>query len=193
MTDTSSGQPASATATHSTGVLSVDLLTTAVRDSLCGPANLGKSVVVWTDAGSEILLAVGKVQVRTDKSEVVVAVETQSVEFGVAPLIVRFVFGDPGGPASLVAASDAEALGHPQVAARWGTLFRDVVWAAIARLVDVQASSKGRQPGAIAVTEEGLHLTLQPAQSVADLAVEHVQSLIANGSRLAGQIGTGRR
>jgi len=173
-------------------VLVTDALTTAVRSALCGPANPGAGTVIWTDRGSQILLHVDKLQVRTATPTVIVAVDTESVEYGIAPLIVRFVLGDPKGPAPLVASTDATALGHPQVAARWGTLFRDVVWAAIARLVDTQATSKGMRPGSIEVTDDGLTLTPQPEFDLADLAATHVRSLVADGVRLPGPVGGGR-
>lgn len=172
--------------------LPVEALTTAVRSAVCGPANVGSGTVIWSDRGSQILLHVDTLKVRTAKATVVVAVDTESAEFGVAPLIVRFVFGDGSGPASLVASSDPTALGHPQVAARWGNLFRDVVWAAIARLVDAQASRTGRRPGSITVGQDGLRLAAQPAFSLADLAAEHVRTLVADGVRIAGPPGGAR-
>lgn len=167
------------------GSLPVETLAAAVRAAVTGPSAVDSPAVVWSDRGSQILLHVGKLQVRTAPSLVVVAVDTESVEFGVAPLIVRFVFGDGRGPASLVASTDADALGHPQVAARWGRLFCDVVWAAIARLVDAQASATGKHPGSIAVGEGGFRLRPQEPVDLPGLAAEHVRTLVAEGVRLA--------
>ncbi len=106
-----------------------------------------------------------------------VAVDTESAEFGVAPLIVRFAFGSDGGPTSLIAATDASALGHPQVAARWGDLFRDVIWAAIARLVAARLRRRcpRRAHGAARRARD------QPCSrpfSAVDLAVAHVRDLV---------------
>ena len=173
--------------------LATDVLGTALRAALVGPSNVGAPAVVWSDRGSQLLLHVDKLQVRTATSTLIVAVDTESVEFGVVPLIVRFILGDPKGPAPLVASSDPTALGHPQVAARWGTLFRDVVWAALARLVDQQAKNRSMVPGSMEIGPQGLRLNPQPAFDVADLAVEHVRGLIADGARLPGPVGGGRR
>ena len=161
--------------------LPIDTLGAAFRDALCGPEHLGSPEVIWSDGGSQILLHVGKLQVRTAGTAVLVAVDTESAEFGVAPLIVRFVFGNDGGPASLVAATDLAAFGQPQVAARWGDLFRDVIWAAFARLIEVK--SGGQPPGGIRVGPDGLQLAVQQPFSVADLAGSHVRDLVDRGLR----------
>jgi hypothetical protein len=161
--------------------LPVDALAAAFRDAICGPKNLGSPEVIWSDGGSQIVLHVGKLQVRTVQTALVVAVDTESSEFGVAPLVVRFVFGKEGGPASLVAATDETALGHPQVAARWGPLFRDVVWAAFARQVELGAA--GKHPVGAVVGKSGLRLAVDQPISVVDLAHAHVRDLVARGVR----------
>src|SRR6185312_2434993 len=104
--------------------------TKAFQDAVCGPSHPGSATVIWSDGGAQILLHVGQLQAITQGSVLVVAVDTESAEFGVAPLVVRFVFGSEQDPGFLIAATDETALGHPQVAARWGELFRDVIWAA---------------------------------------------------------------
>lgn len=156
--------------------LSSELLATAFRAALCGPEHAGSPEVVWSDRGSQILLHVGKLQVRLGKATLVVAVDTESVEFGVAPLVVRFVFGADGGPSSLVAATDETALGHPDVAARWGDLFRDVIWAALARLVDLHSADGA--PGGLTLHPRGLAVAVQKPFSAVDLAVAHRRGLV---------------
>lgn len=163
-------------------ILAVEELAAAFRDAVCGPANLGRPEVIWSDGGSQILLHVGELQARTAGATLVVAVDTESAEFGVAPLIVRFVFGTDKGPASLVAATDDQALGHTQVAARWGDLFRDVIWAALTRLIDVRTADE--PPGAIQLSADGLRLAVQKPFSAVDLAGEHVKDLVDRGVRL---------
>jgi hypothetical protein len=159
--------------------LTIEAVTAAMRDALCGPANLGEPAVIWSDRGSQLILHVGKLQLRLQDSAVVVAVDTESAEFGVAPLIVRFVFGGAGDPASLVAATDETALGHPGVAARWGQLFRDVIWAAIVRLAASRADAVGLQPAAITVRPDHLHLVAEARAPIQELALAHVQARAA--------------
>lgn len=160
----------------------METLAEAFRASVCGPDHAGRPEVIWDDGGSQILLHVGKLQVHLMDATVVVAVDAESTEFGLAPLMVRFVFGQEDGPTSLVAATDARAFGDPRVAARWGDLFRDVIWAALARMVDV--SSAGRTPAGIAVQREGLVLRYEKPFSIRDLALTHVQDLTERGLRL---------
>lgn len=163
--------------------LKLGVVAGAFREALCGPRHHDSPEVVWSDGGAQILLHVGKLQVRTTENTVVVAVDTESEEFGVAALMTRFVFGADKGPASLVAATDAQALGHPQVAARWGELFRDVIWAAFARLVEVEG--QGRTPVRIEIGRAALGITFQRSEPLPTLARTHLESLVAKGLRPA--------
>lgn len=157
--------------------LPVDALTRALRAALTGPGNAGASAVIWNDRGSQVILHVGKLQLRALDNALVVAIDTQSAEFGVAPLIVRFVFGGRDDPASLVAATDDSALGHPAIAARWGQLFRDVIWAALVRLSVSHAADHGLTPTAWEITPDRLRFAAGPEVSVRDLAEQHVRRL----------------
>lgn len=164
-------------------VLPVDQLTLAVRAAVVGPADPKSPQVVWSDRGSQILLDVATLQVHLAADLLVVAVDTETTEFGKAPLIVRFVFGNDKDPASLVAVTDDTAHGHPSIATRWGTLFRDVVWAAIVRLSVAKAATHGLQPAAITLADNELQLIAQPAVSIPDLARAHVDALRAEAGQ----------
>ena len=163
--------------------VATDTITKAFQDALCGPAHLGSAEVIWSDGGAQILLHVGKLQAITQGNVLVVAVDTESAEFGVAPLVVRFVFGSEKDPGFLVAATDETVLGHQQVAARWGELFRDVIWAAFARLAEVSAA--GSTPAGLRLRPDGLELLTQEPVPVPQLARDHVQELVRSGLRLA--------
>lgn len=160
-------------------VLPVQPLAAALRDALTGPAHLGADTVVWNDRGSQLVLYVGKLQVQPLDPALVVAVDTDSAELGPAPLIVRFVFGTPQDVGTLVVATDQTALGHPLIAARWGGLFRDVIWAALVRYVVAHADTKGLVPTALHLADEGLMVRAEPPVSLPDLAREHVRAVHA--------------
>ena len=157
--------------------LPVDGIAAAFRDAVTGPANIGAPAVIWSDRGSELIMHAAKLQVRALDNVLVVAVDTESAEFGAVPLIVRFVFGGNDDPASLVAATDDSALGHPAIAARWGKLFRDVVWAALVRLSVSHATRNGLVPTSLSITPQRLRFTAEPPVSVRDLAHDHVRRL----------------
>jgi hypothetical protein len=163
--------------------VATDANTKAIQDAVCGPAHLGSQEVIWSDGGARILLHVAGLRAIGQGNVLIAAVDTESAEFGVAPLIVRFVFGSEQEPAFLVAATDETALGHPQVAARWGDLFRDVIWAAFARLAEVSAA--GKTPAGLRLSPAGLELTMHEPVPVVQAAREHVDDLIRRGLRQA--------
>jgi hypothetical protein len=163
--------------------VATDAITKAFQDAVCGPAHLGSPEVIWSDGGAQILLHAAKLRAIVQGNVLIVAVDTESAEYGVAPLIVRFVFGSEQEPAFLVAATDETALGHPQVAARWGDLFRDVIWAAFARLAEVSAA--GKTAAGLRLSPAGLELMMHEPVPVVQAAREHVDDLIRRGLRQA--------
>ena len=150
--------------------LSTNSLAQWLRDALTGPAHIGEPEVVWEDRESQVLLQVARLQVRTIERALVVAVDTETAEFGEAPLIVRLVFGSGRDPASLVASSDELINGDPRVAGRWGSLFRGVVWAAIVRLSEAHAGERGLQSRSISILGDHVRLTAEPAAPITRLA-----------------------
>lgn len=150
-----------------------DRLAHWLRDALTGADHAGEPEVVWEDRGSQVLLHVAKLQVRMRANALIVAIDTETAEFGAAPLVVRFVLGTTRGAAALVASTDEAIHGDPRVAARWGPLFRAVVWAALARLAEVHAGQRGLQPRAMAIQGDQLRLSPAPAVSVRGLAEVH--------------------
>ena len=148
----------------------IDAVTKALRDALTGPAHAGVPTVVWSDRGAQLLLLLDTLAARTMKDLLVVAVDTECIEYGRTTLIVRFSLStDPKG-GTLVAATDGAAHGQPSVAARWGELFRDVVWAAIVRLHVASARAAGMHPHSITIGHEVLsfgHVSTSLATAVA--------------------------
>jgi hypothetical protein len=155
--------------------LAATTLAQALRDALTGTAHAGEPEVIWEDRGSQILLHVGKLEVRTLDNVLVVAVDTETVELGATALIVRFVFGNARDPARLVASSDETVHGHPLVAARWGPLFRGVIWSAVVRLSEAHAAERGLQPKSIAIRKGQLHFAAETPASLQALAVAHLE------------------
>lgn len=161
-------------------ITSIDALTAALIAAVCGPNGSGAQQVVWSDRGSQLLLHVDSLQVRLVNTMLVVAIDTETVEFGKAPLIVRFIFGTDKDPAALVASTDETAHGHPVIAARWGELFRSVVWAAVVRLSVAQATKGGLQPRSISLREDHIAFGSDEPVSVRQLADEHRRARLAS-------------
>lgn len=133
-------------------------VTKALRDALTGPAHAGVATIVWSDRGAQLLLLLDTLAVQALKDLLVVSIDTECIEFGRTSLIVRFSLGSDATGAALVAATDGVAHGHPSVAARWGGLFRQVVWAAIVRLHVARAADAGMHPHSITIGHEVLTL-----------------------------------
>jgi len=165
-------------------------LAQALREALTGAAHTHEPDVVWEDRGSQLLLHVGRLQVRMLDNVLVVAVDTETAEFGVMPLIVRFVFGDRRDPATLVASSDETIHGHPLVAARWGPLFRGVIWSAIVRLSEAHADERGLRPTSIVISKGQLSFAAKPPVPIQQLAVTHLERLATQPAKTHETAGT---
>ena len=142
--------------------VSTDSFSQALGDALRGAANRGASSVIWEDHGSQMLLHLDSLEVRTVGRAIVIAIDTETTEFGRSPLIVRFVFGTGRDPATLVAASDESVHGEPMLAGRWGVLLRGVLWAAIVRLSQTHADERGQQPRSISILGDHVRFTAEP-------------------------------
>jgi len=161
----------------------VDALSQRLREALTGSAHAGEPSVLWEDRGSRVLLHVATLQVHSLDHALVVEIVTETAELGPAPLIVRLVFGGGRDPASLVASSDEEVHGDPLVAARWGPLFRSVIWSAIVRLSEAHADERGMQSRTISILGDHLRFTAQPVAFVPALAEARRQRIAAGPGR----------
>ena len=122
-------------------------LTGRLRWAIAGSAATSDAgVIVWQDRGDEVVVHLSTLQVRLAAPAVFAAVDLESDQTGRGPLIVRFVFGDEQDPAGLFATTDEVVLGHPQLAARWGPIFRDLIWSALTRLSSDHAAERGLAP-----------------------------------------------
>lgn len=127
--------------------------------ALAGPhAAKPPSIVIWEDAGDEVIVHLASLQVRLLARTIAVSVDFESDETGRAPVIVRFVFGGASDRAGMIAATDDIAHGHAILAARWGRILRDVVWAAVIRTVEEHALERGVAPQAVVVVDGQVRL-----------------------------------
>jgi hypothetical protein len=168
----------------------VESLAQWLRDAIIGPAHAGQAAVLWEDRGSQVLMDVASLRVRTAGQALVVAIDTETAEYGRAPLVVRLVFGGGRDPAALVAASDEVVHGDERIAARWGDLFRGVVWSAIVRLSEAHARERGMQARSISILGDHLRFAAAPPASVPALAAEHRKRMTARRRTDGGTTGS---
>jgi len=115
-------------------------------------------VVVWHDKGDEVVVHLSTLQVRFAAPSVFASVDLESDQTGRHALIVRFVFGDEQDPAGLFATTDELVHGNSLLAARWGPIFRDLIWSALTRLSSDHAAERGLAPLRFSIANGNLAL-----------------------------------
>jgi hypothetical protein len=137
-----------------------------LRAAIAGPPSSGPGAIVWLDRGDEVVVHLDSLQIRMVPPAVFAAIDLESDQTGRGTLIVRFVFGNDQDPAGLFATTDEVVKGHPQLAARWGPIFRDLIWSTLTRLSSDHAAERGLSPLRFSVADGSLRLC-QPIDSVA--------------------------
>jgi hypothetical protein len=122
-------------------------LTGRLRGALTtSAAGTTADAIVWHDKGDEVVVHLSTLKLRFAAPAVFAAVDLESDQTGRHTLIVRFVFGDAQDPAGLFATTDEVVRGNSQLAARWGPIFRDLIWSALTRLSSDHAAERGLAP-----------------------------------------------
>jgi len=125
--------------------------------------------VIWVDGGDEVLIHLESVQTKmVDSGVLLVSVDLETDQTGRTPLIVRLALPVSGQAAGLVATTDAFPTGNGLLAARWGTVLQNAVWAALLGLAQDHATQSELAPRGIGVTAG--QLTLQPGAPLAAIS-----------------------
>jgi len=114
--------------------------------------------VVWADAGSEVLVHLDSVQVRINDGSVLVSVDFECDQTGRTPLVVVLAVGSPTDSAGLLAITDRLPRGNGMLAARWGAVLQNAVWAALLRMAHDQATEVAAAPIGISAVKGVLTL-----------------------------------
>jgi len=132
------------------------------------------SALVWEDAGDEVLVHLESLHVRLLPQTLVVGIDLESDQTGRGPVIVRFVFGNVDDMAGLIASTDEVVHGNAPLAARWGSVFRDVVWATLIGTVEEHARERGLAPQALIAVDGQLRLRTTLDIPLAEIGRAHV-------------------
>jgi len=147
-----------------------------IQRALAGNADLAAvpasrdRAVVWDDSGDQTLVHLDSVVLRLLANSLVVSVDLETVETGRAPLIVVFAFGTERDPAGLVATTDALARGNAMLAARWGRVLQETIWAALIGEAQAHADERGKVPLSMHVAKGGLRFSVAEAVVLPDEA-----------------------
>ena len=133
-----------------------DILTAALVDVLGG----GAPAVVWTDAGSEVLVHCAQARLTAlagDDAAVRATVPLESVETGRVELRVLVALGPDGDPAVAAASTSPPGL----LTTRWGRAVEDAVHTALASAAAVPtAPPRGDGPTGIATPRRPVAATV---------------------------------
>jgi hypothetical protein len=125
-----------------------------------GPASAARDrTVVWDDSGDQALVHLDSVVVKLIANSFVVSVDLETEQTARAPLIVVLAFGTEQDPAGLVATTDALARGNAMLAARWGRVLQETIWAALIGIAQAHAEERGKVPFSLHVIKGHVRFT----------------------------------
>jgi hypothetical protein len=126
--------------------------------------------VVWDDSGDQALVHLDSVVVKPLANALVVSVDLETEQTGRAPLIVVLAFGTERDPAGLVATTDALARGNALLAARWGRVLQETIWAALMGVARAHADERGKVPLSLHIVKNRVRFTAAAAVVLGDEA-----------------------
>jgi len=118
--------------------------------------------VIWVDHGDEVLVHLESMEVQMLDGIMLVSVDLESDQTGRTPLIVSIAFGKSDDGAGLLGVTDEYPRGNGVLAARWGAVLQEAVWASLLGLAKDHAMQSGQAPRAISITAG--KLVLQPGR-----------------------------
>jgi len=149
-----------------------------VRQALAGQAELGpvganrQNSILWDDFGDQVLVHLDSVIVKLIKRLFIVSVDFECEQTGRAPLIVTLALGSVQDGAGLVATTDEAPRGHPLLAARWGRILQETVWAALLGTARAHADERGKVPLSVHVLDGHLRFGAAPALALGESALK---------------------
>lgn len=149
-------------------VLDEQAMAELVRQALAGQTDLGPvganrlQTILWDDFGDQVLVYLDSVIVKLIKRLFIVSVDFECEQTGRAPLIVTLALGSVQDGAGLVATTNEAPRGHPLLAARWGRIFQETVWAALLGTARTHANERGKVPLSVHVLDGHLRFGAAP-------------------------------
>lgn len=114
--------------------------------------------VIWVDAGSEVLVHLNSTQTHIGDGLLLVSVDFECDQTGRTPLVAAFAMNRDLDAAGLFSATDELPRGNGLLAARWGRIYQDAVWAALTGLVSDHAAERKLSALALICTKGTLTL-----------------------------------
>ena len=105
--------------------------------------------VIWVDAGSEVMLHLDSAKTHITDGMLLVSVDFDCDQTGRTPLVAAFAMNHATDGAGLFCATDELPRGNGLLAARWGKIYQDAIWAALTSLVSDHAAERKLSPLAL--------------------------------------------
>jgi hypothetical protein len=128
-------------------------------------SNANTTTVVWVDHGDEVAVHLDSVQVRLLAASLLVSVDLETDQTGLATLVVAFALGGASDPAGMTAVTDDLPRGPGTLTARWGKIVQAAVWAGILGFAQDYAAQQGGAPLGLAASQGALTVVVGPALS----------------------------
>lgn len=119
--------------------------------------------VIWVDAGDEVLAHLDSLQVRLLDSLIVASLDLECDQTGRTALVCVFATGQGSDEAGLLVTTDELPRGNALLAARWGEVVQNAIWAALAGLLRDHADERRIAPAGLAASPGALLLVTTPA------------------------------
>lgn len=114
--------------------------------------------VIWVDAGSEVMVHFNSTHTHIGDGLLLVSVDFECDQTGRTPLVAAFAMNRGLDAAGLFSATDELPRGNGLLAARWGRIYQDAVWAALTGLISDHAAERKLSPLALICTKGTLTL-----------------------------------
>ena len=145
--------------------------------------------VIWVDAGSEVMLHLDSTKVHIADGLLVVSVDFDCDQTGRTPLIAAFGMNKGADAAGLFSTTDELPRGNGLLAARWGRIYQDAIWAALTGLLSDHAAERKLFPLALVCAKSTLTLHSGPALNATGPASPTGIQILGN---LGGDLGVKR-
>lgn len=118
-------------------------------------SSAGARAVVWIDCGDEVIVHLDSLETRVVSNVLLVGVDLETDETGRQTLVVPLAPGtSPDDELTLV--TEDLPRGHAELAARWGRILQEAVFAALEDMAHTHAEERLTAPKALVIADNGL-------------------------------------
>ncbi len=145
----------------------------AGRPVVTGPVLTTRKIpgqVIWVDAGSEVMIHLDSIQTNIVNGMLVVSTDFECDQTGRTPLIAALAMNQGKDAAGLFATTDELPRGNGLLAARWGAIYQNALWAALTGLISDHAAERKLFPLALVCIDGQLLLRSGPPLNASQLA-----------------------